>query len=201
MTLTLMDLPERFASRVRAAESGCWEWQGWLNDKGYGYIHSEGRDQPVYRVLWREVIGEIPAGHELDHLCVNPACFNPAHLEPVTHAENQRRIAQRMKGCRKAGHDWSDPNNVRVRPDGSRFCAECNRQDMRQRYADKVAEAGGNRGPQAARTECPHGHPYDEANTYFVRHTDGSVRQRVCRTCRAAQARRRREARATRCPD
>lgn len=139
--LTLMDLPERLRRDVETADSGCWEWQGWTNDKGYGYVRSEGRDQPVYRVMWRQVVGPIPEGYELDHLCLNPACLNPAHLEPVTHAENQRRIAERMKACRRAGHDWTDPHNFYTRQDGRRRCAECHRQDLRAKYAEKRAAA------------------------------------------------------------
>lgn len=195
--VNLEDLPERFRGRTVVAESGCWEWQGWLNDKGYGYIHDGGRDQPVYRVLWRLVVGPIPDGYELDHTCVNPACLNPAHLEPVTHAENQRRIAERQTSCRKAGHDWTDPRNVRVRPNGLRHCAECDRQEQNRRYHAGVAAAGGNRGPASERTECPKGHPYDEANTYLVLRPDGSVRQRRCRTCKAAIDRRQRKQKRT----
>jgi hypothetical protein len=40
------------------------------------------------------MVGPVPEGLELDHLCENPPCCNPAHLEPVTHAENNRRAAQ-----------------------------------------------------------------------------------------------------------
>jgi hypothetical protein len=129
MSLTMTEcptLPESLASKL-VEENGHWIWQGWANDAGYPYTHFEGRDQPAYRVIWKLLVGTIPAGLELDHLCVTPMCCNPRHLEPVTHAENQRRIRERMKGCRKAGHDWGNPINIQVRPDGSRYCAQCYR--------------------------------------------------------------------------
>lgn len=45
----------------------------------------------------------------------------------VIDAENQRRIAARQTACRREGHDWTDPRNVRTRPNGRRYCAECDR--------------------------------------------------------------------------
>jgi hypothetical protein len=141
MSLTFTDLPERLASRVVVTDSGCWEWQGWRNSANYGYLSVDGRDQCAHRVSYEALVGPIPDGLELDHLCTNPPCINPAHLEAVTHAENQRRIATRQVTCRRAGHDWTDPNNVRVRPNGRRWCAECDRQDQRRRYAEKKRAA------------------------------------------------------------
>lgn len=137
MTLTVTDRLARF----EVTPPGCWEWTGWRNSAGYGYLRFEGRDQPAHRVMWIATVGPIPDGLELDHLCTNPACVNPDHLEPVTHSENQRRIAERQTSCRKAGHDWTDPRNVRTRPNGRRYCAECDRINLRERYARRKAAA------------------------------------------------------------
>ena len=126
-------LPESLASKLEIKD-GHWIWQGWANDAGYPYVRHEGRDQPAYRVIWETLVGPIPEGLELDHLCVTPMCCKPAHLEPVTHAENQRRIRERYTQC-VHGHDWTNPNNVRTRRNGARYCAECDRIKCRARYA------------------------------------------------------------------
>lgn len=135
---TVTDLPDRIASRIERAGS-CWIWTGWRNPDGYGYARWEGRDQPVHRVVFAAAGNALLPGHELDHLCLVPACCNPEHLEQVTHAENQRRISLRQTSCRREGHDWTDPRNVRVRPNGRRWCAECDRVAQRARYAKRVA--------------------------------------------------------------
>jgi hypothetical protein len=61
---------------------------------GYGLI-PKGPGQKgnfyAHRVVFEMYGGVIPDGYELDHLCFNPSCVNPAHLEPVTKAENMRR--------------------------------------------------------------------------------------------------------------
>ncbi|GHG10148.1 HNH endonuclease signature motif containing protein [Streptomyces hydrogenans] len=137
MSYTLTDLPSRVSSRVEVTETGCWEWQGWRNGAGYGYLRVDGRDRCAHRVTYEALAGAIPPGLELDHLCTNPPCVNPGHLEPVTHQENQRRVGQRQTACQREGHDWTDPLNVRRRPDGRRYCAECDRKSCRDRYQAK----------------------------------------------------------------
>lgn len=148
--LTLTDLPARLATRINASggapraphtpvEGECWTFDSWHNSAGYPYIRHDGRDRPAHRVVYAAATGIDLAGFDLDHLCRNPACVNPNHEEPVTHAENQRRIALAQTSCRKAGHDWTDPRNVRVRPNGRRYCAECERVDQRRRYAARKA--------------------------------------------------------------
>jgi len=132
--LTLTDLPPRIVEKIEVGEEH-WLWTGWANDAGYPYVYMDGRDQPAYRVVYELLVGPIPVGLELDHLCVTPMCVWPEHMEPVTHAENQRRIALRQIACRRVGHDWTDPRNVRTRPSGRRYCAECDRISLRARYA------------------------------------------------------------------
>lgn len=71
-------------------ETGCWVWQR-STSRGYGYVTRGGRCVPAHRWYYEHLVGPIPEGLELDHLCRNPPCVNPDHLEPVTHAENMRR--------------------------------------------------------------------------------------------------------------
>ncbi len=73
------------------AESGCWEWQRGKTTDGYGQTTVDGKVRPAHRVIYERFKGSIPAGLFLDHLCRNPSCVNPDHLEPVTNAENIRR--------------------------------------------------------------------------------------------------------------
>jgi len=47
--------------------------------------------QHLYRLLWIEKNGPVPDGYELDHLCKEPLCYNPDHLEPVRHSVNMQR--------------------------------------------------------------------------------------------------------------
>lgn len=78
--------PTEFCYTV-VAETGCWEWQGPMHPKGYGTFAHELAHRRSYEMF----VGDIPDGLHIDHLCRNKRCVNPAHLEPVTHAENNRR--------------------------------------------------------------------------------------------------------------
>jgi hypothetical protein len=71
-------------------ETLCWVWQGRTDELGYGRL---GQSRLAHRAYYRMLRGPIPDDLELDHLCRNPTCVNPAHMEPVTHAENLRRGA------------------------------------------------------------------------------------------------------------
>ena len=109
----------------------CWYWSGAHNGLGYGQFQTGPRASREtfysHRFVYEELRGPIPEGLELDHLCRNPGCCNPAHLEPVTHQQNMKRSKAATKMSCKRGHDWSDPYNVYIRKDGRRWCAECNR--------------------------------------------------------------------------
>lgn len=72
------------------AETGCWVWNKPLKG-GYGLVRWKGRRLKAHRLVYELNKGDIPIGLDLDHLCRNPACVNPDHLEPVTKKENTRR--------------------------------------------------------------------------------------------------------------
>ena len=71
----------------------CWFYTGAKNG-GYGAITIDGKKTVVHKLMYRAVIGEVPEGKELDHLCGIKHCVNPEHLQPVTHLENTRRGPQ-----------------------------------------------------------------------------------------------------------
>src|SRR5206468_3686622 len=81
-------LPAHFGTRVRKDSDGCWLWTGWVDADGYGRISVNHKGYAVHRLAYEALVGPIPAGCEIDHLCRKPACVNPLHLEPVTHLQN-----------------------------------------------------------------------------------------------------------------
>jgi hypothetical protein len=90
----LLDLPsvvERLVVSYQVAVTGCWLWTPQPDANGYGRISINDRVQYAHRVSWETFIGPIPEGLTIDHLCRVRRCINPAHLEPVTLAENVRR--------------------------------------------------------------------------------------------------------------
>jgi hypothetical protein len=95
-------LEERFWRKVKKSE-GCWEWQGWRDDGGYGSIGSFGNADRVktHRYSWQLHNGPIPDDLLVCHTCDNPPCVRPDHLFLGTHLDNMRD--KMKKGRHKAG--------------------------------------------------------------------------------------------------
>ena len=91
----------------------CWDWTAATRGGGYGTLKVKGRMEMAHRHIYEMMVGPIPDGMVLDHLCRRKICVNPAHLEPVTIGENTRRgmapsaIARREDRCMK-GHVLSE---------------------------------------------------------------------------------------------
>jgi hypothetical protein len=87
----------------------CWEWTGYLDSNGYGRAYEASapigrRVDWAHRVFYRRHRGDIPAGHDIDHLCENIRCVNPEHLEPVTKTEHAFRTVKRAGGHIRSAH-------------------------------------------------------------------------------------------------
>lgn len=126
---------KRFWPKVSRQPNGCWLWLAHKTPKGYGQFGDERlRVTRAHRWAYRTFVGDIPKGRVLDHLCQNPSCVNPEHLEPVTPRENAYRSKVWMNGYRyqKAkthcpqGHPYDEVNTITDK-DGHRACRTCRR--------------------------------------------------------------------------
>jgi hypothetical protein len=106
----------------------CWLWTGTLS-RGYGHVKLHGEPKTTaHRAVYQYLVGPIPDGLVLDHLCRVRNCVNPDHLEPITVAENVRRgfgptaLAARKTHC-KRGHEFT-PENTYMQSKG-RECRTC----------------------------------------------------------------------------
>lgn len=79
---------------------GCWMWTGTIGKKGYGCIFISRKRYEAHRLVYELLVGPIPEGLEIDHLCEVHGCVNPDHLEPVTGSENIARYWARATSGR-----------------------------------------------------------------------------------------------------
>jgi len=111
-------------------DTSCWEWAGARTTAGYGRVTIDGVDGYVHRFVM-----DAPAGMVVDHLCRNPSCYNPRHLEVVTDYENRKRgrskaaVAMRTNCCCN-GHEFTEENTY-IKPNGMRNCKTCRRLAVR----------------------------------------------------------------------
>jgi hypothetical protein len=175
---------ERWWAKVEKTNT-CWLWRGSLDRRGYGQfdvIDSDGhRNHRAHRWGYQQLVRPLNDDEPLDHLCRVHACVNPAHLEPVTHAENVARGEAGLRNASKThcdnGHEFTPENTYRRRDNNARQCRECARQSTReaQRKARGTPADAVHNGDK---THCKHGHEFTPENTY-----NPPKGGRQCRTC------------------
>lgn len=162
--------------------SGCWLWTAALSkpslgrtEGGYGVYNLGYKTIFAHSLAYSTLVGPIPAGLQLDHLCRTRCCVNPRHLEPVTNKENSRRgisgilntiRAASQRTC-KNGHLWSVFGYVSE--SGFRRCRECMRTVWAKQPRKPVT-------PRQPKTSCKNGHLYS-THGFF------SGKQMRCRIC------------------
>lgn len=115
----------------------CWNWTGATN-LGYGTFCISQRPTKVvraHRYAYELLVGPIPTGLVIDHLCRNHGCVNPSHMEPVTNRENVLRgdtlpARNAAKTHCVHGHLFNDAN-TKITKGGGRRCRTCDRNWMR----------------------------------------------------------------------
>ncbi len=192
----------RFWAKVR--ESGeCWQWTGARQKGGYGKLGMRRPGVPktalAHRLAYEHWRGPIPVGLTIDHLCRNPGCVNPWHLETVSMAVNIKRgihaktpVMRARIGAALKGRIVSAESRAKIsashklHPHTQRHTAESKAKIAATKRGKprpwtpewRAALSAAKRAQSEAQTHCTHGHLYDEANTGY----HGT--SRFCRTCK-----------------
>jgi hypothetical protein len=175
-------LPVRIRNRIVQSDTGCWLWTGTVNNT-YGRARIDGRARYTHRYAYEMLVGPIPDGLVLDHLCRVRLCCNPAHLEPVTDRENVARgeapgSPLMRTGVCKRGHEVSGANVYTT--SGWIECRICLIARVRAYQVRKTAEA---KAARAASNAAP-----AEYVAEIARHGIHGYKFHGCRceTCRSA---------------
>lgn len=133
--------PDGPVPSYRPELGSCWLWLAYIGKHGYGLFRLGGAMRLAHRVVYESVVGPIPGGLELDHLCRVRHCVRPGHLEPVTRSENQMRSPLRgsaggLANSRKTHCPKGHPYDVverRANGRQARRCSTCRNALQRER--------------------------------------------------------------------
>lgn len=111
--------------------TGCWQWTSVIERNGYGRVTVNYKAHLVHRYVYEQLVGKIPHGMQIDHICKHRSCVNPAHMEAVPPAENNARSSSpsalnaRKTACVR-GHRFT-PENIYIPPKtpNKRHCRAC----------------------------------------------------------------------------
>lgn len=173
----------KLLSRRVVDEAGCWtSFKNKPAPNGYTVIPVMKVPRHAHVVMYLLTYGEPGRELEFDHLCRNRACYNPDHVEPVTHQENMRRSpllgrhdnrpSREITDCPQ-GHEYTEENTVWTKK-GHRQCRECAKANSKLQYQKR----------KAARTTCTNGHPWTEE---FL--AEDKAGRPYCVPCRQAASR------------
>lgn len=135
------DVADRFWSKVRLGQlDECWTWMGERNRGGYGRARIDGKKTVAHRLAYVALVGAVPSGKQLDHLCRNRACVNPRHLEPVSASVNAKRgsngdLRPAITTC-KRGHEYDRTDRA------NRGCHACRIEQQREKRRARGGRAG-----------------------------------------------------------
>ena len=139
----LEQLPQRVLSKLKLSSSGCWLWTSNIINSGYGTLTTGSRrdcsrrTELIHRFVYEQLVGKIPPGMQIDHICEIKHCVNPKHLRLVTHRFNTLRsdtisgLNSRKTHCPR-GHSYD-----LIKNNGQRSCSICHRNEERERAARK----------------------------------------------------------------
>lgn len=126
-----MDVPDeiglpliwaRIKARLRVAESGCWEYTGYVLPTGYVQVSYHSQRTKAHHVVHMATKGPVPDGKVVMHSCDNRKCLNPDHLSLGTQSENIRdcvakgRQASRRKTHCPRGHAYAEHAHYHTSP-------------------------------------------------------------------------------------
>ena len=120
---------ERFWAKVNKTDT-CWLWTASTKGAGYGQYIIKGKSYLSHRLSYEMLVGLIPEGLVIDHLCKVKTCVNPKHLEAVTQYENMMRSQSGAYLKARTHCPRNHPylgTNLYVSPSGGRFCRACRR--------------------------------------------------------------------------
>lgn len=118
----VLSLVDKHGPKNLRVRGRCWRWTGGFYSNGYGKLQRAGLSSSLaHRIVYSLLVGPVPDGLDLDHLCRHRWCVRPSHLEPVTHKVNLLRGHQARTKCRN-GHDITEPGAVKP---GTRQCVIC----------------------------------------------------------------------------
>lgn len=149
---------ERLEKKIQKTDT-CWNWISSGNENKYGHFYHKGKSYMAHRFVYEQLVGPIPPARYIDHVCQNKRCVNPAHLEPVSPSENNKR-GNSMSGlnARKTHCNWGHPlsgKNMRLLKEPGtmstyhRVCLACKARLQKEYTTRKYADGKSWRKPRA----------------------------------------------------